>query len=138
MLRIQFLIPIMFLCLPYVTSLALDEMLDRITTSELYHNLKSSERAIEDMEKAIHDVRIVVQRSLNDSRIVQYVDLPSKWRHNPFVHHGYHFIVVDNWLLIILSLFALHNETHKQLLSFCHHQRSKEYPVHLTKGDLPL
>ena len=117
--------------IPSVTPLfVLNEMLDKIATSELYHNLKSSEKAVEDMlEKATHDAKIAVQRSLNGSRLIQYVDLPKEWRHNPFVDRGYRFIPVDNWPLIILSLFALHNETRKQLSSFRHHRESNECTV---------
>ena len=105
---------------PSVTPLfVLNEILDKIATSELYHNLKSSEKAVEDMfEKATHDIEIAVQRSLNGSRLIQYVDLPHEWKSNPFVHRGYRFIPIDNWPLIILSLFALHNDTRKQLSSF--------------------
>lgn len=100
---------------PSVTPLfVLNEMLDRIATSELYANLKSSEKAVEDMfEKATRDVKVAVRRSLNGSKLIQYVDLPDEWRGNPFVHRGYRFIPIDKWPLIILSLFALHNETRK-------------------------
>lgn len=103
---------------PVTPLLVLNELLDKIVTSELYHNLKSSEKAVEDMvEKATHDVKVAVQRSLNGSRLIQYVDLPKEWRSNPFVRRGYRFIPIDKWPLIILSLFALHNETRKRLLN---------------------
>jgi len=100
---------------PSVTPLlVLNEMLDKIVSSELYLNLKSSEEAVEDMfGKATQDVKTAVQRSLNGSKLIQYVDLPKEWRNNPFVHRGYRFIPIDKWPLIILSLFALHNETGK-------------------------
>ena len=99
---------------PVTPLLLLNEMLDKIATSELYTNLKSSEKAVEDMfEKATHDAKIAVQRSLNGSKLIQFVDLPKEWRSNPFVHRGYRFIPIDKWPLIILSLFALHNETRK-------------------------
>ena len=92
----------------------LNEMLDKIATSELYANIKSSEKAVEHIfEKATHDVKIAVQKSLNGSKLIKYVDLPEEWRSNPFVHRGYRFIPIDKWPLIILSLFALHNETRK-------------------------
>lgn len=92
----------------------LNEMLDRIAASGMYVNLKSSEKVVEDIiEKAAHDVKIAVKRSLNGSKLIQYVDLPEDWRSNPFVHRGYRFIPIDKWPLIILSLFALHNETRK-------------------------
>lgn len=117
--------------IPTVTPLfVLDEMLDKIVTSELYHNLKSSEKAVEDMlEKATRDAKIAVQRSLNGSRLIQDVDLPKEWKSNPFVHRGYRFIPIDKWPLIILSLFTLHNETRKQFSSFHHHRGSKECTV---------
>ena len=99
---------------PVTPLFVLNELLDKIVTSELYHNLKSSEQVVEDMiEKATSDAKVAVQRSLNGSRLIQYVDLPKEWRNNPFVHRGYRFIPIDKWPLIILSLFALHNETRK-------------------------
>lgn len=105
---------------PSVTPLfVLNELLDKILASELYHNLSSSEKAVEVMfEKATHDVTVAVQRSLNGSKLVRYVDLPKDWRNNPFVYRGYRFIPIDKWPLIILSLFAIHNETRKRLLGF--------------------
>ena len=92
----------------------LNKLLDKIVTSELHHNLESSEQVVEDMiEEAASDVKVALQRSLNGSRLIQYVDLPKEWRNNPFVHRGYRFIPIDKWPLIVLSLFALHNETRK-------------------------
>jgi len=63
------------------------------------------------VEKALHDVEIAVQRSLNGSKLIHFPDLPKEWRSNPFVYSGYRFIPIDKWPLIILSLFALHNQT---------------------------
>jgi adiponectin receptor len=93
----------------------LNEMLDNlIATSELYTNLGSSEKAVEYMlEKATHDAQVAVQRSSDGSKSIHYVDLPEDWRSNPFVHRGHRFILISKWPLIILSLFALHNETCK-------------------------
>jgi len=130
---------------PSVTPLlVLNELLDKIVTSELYHNLKSPEKAVEDMfEKTTHDVKVAVQRSLNGSRLIKYVDLPKEWRNNPFVHRGYRFIPIDKWPLIILSLFALHNETRKYLLvcflllRYLKNARSSEHPYpSYTRDDL--
>ena len=111
---------------PSVTPLlVLNEMLDKIVTSELYLNLKSSEKAVEDMfEKATHEAKVALQRSLNGSKLVKYADLPKEWRNNPFVHRGYRFIPIDKWPLIILSLFALHNETRKHISEFPPQSRS--------------
>ena len=105
---------------PTVTPLfVLNELLDKIVTSELYHNLTSPEKTVEDMfEKTTHDVTAAVQRSLNGSKLIQYIDLPKDWRNNPFVHRGYRFIPIDKWPLIILSLFAIHNETRKRPSNF--------------------
>ena len=100
---------------PSVTPLLLlNEMLDKIVSSEVYAKLKASEKVVEGMlEKATYDVKTAVNRSLNGSKLIQYVDLPKEWRNNPFVHRGYRFIPIDRWPLIILSLFAVHNETRK-------------------------
>ena len=129
---------------PSVTPLLLlNEMLDKIVTSESYRNLKSSEKAVEDiLEKATNDAKAAVQRSLNGSKLIRYVDLPKEWRSNPFVHRGYRFIPIDKWPLIILSLFALHNETCKSIFSSLRAQGSKnvspsEYPYPpYTRDDL--
>ena len=111
--QINFTVP------PVTPLLVLNEMLDKIVTSELYLNLKSSEKAVEDMfEKATHEVKVAVKSSLNGSKLIKYVDLPHEWRNNPFVHRGYRFIPIDKWPLIILSLFAVHNETRKHVLGF--------------------
>jgi len=108
-----------FIVPPVTPLFVLNEMLDKIVTSELYLNLKSSEKAVEDMlEKATHDVKVAVKRSLNGSKLIKYVDLPYEWRNNPFVHSGYRFIPIDKWPLIILSLFAIHNETRKHTFGF--------------------
>lgn len=63
------------------------------------------------VKKATRDVETAVQRSLNGSQLIHFADLPKEWRRNPFVHRGYRFIPIENWSLILLSVFALHNET---------------------------
>ena len=104
---------------PVTPLIVLNEMLDKIVTSELYLNLKSSEKAVEDMfEKATHEVKVAVKRSLNGSKLIKYPDLPHEWRNNPFVHQGYRFIPIDKWPLLILSVFAIHNETRKHTFGF--------------------
>lgn len=129
---------------PSVTPLfLLNEMLDKIVTSEVYTNLMSSEKIVEDMfEKAAHDVKTAVQRSFNGSKLIRSVDLPKEWRSNPFIDRGYRFIPIDKWPLIILSLFALHNETRKWLLCSSRiedlkNRRFSEYPYpSYTRDDL--
>jgi len=107
----------------------------------LYLNLKSSEKIVEDMlEKATHEIKIAVQRSLNGSKLIHYVDLPKEWRNNPFVHRGYRFIPIEQWPLIFLSLFALHNETlniHTHLIPGMIWLRSHLPRVSTSSEDLP-
>ena len=117
-------------------------MPDEIVTSKLHLNLKSSEKAVEDISEKGPDVKTALQRSLNGLKLIQYVDLPKEWRNNRFVHRGYRFIPIDKWPLIILSLFALHNQTCKQFPSFYHdgdlkRARSSEHPYpSYTRDDL--
>ena len=89
------------------------------------------------LEKAAVEVARAMRRSLNGSRLIHYVDLPEKWRNNRFVARGYRyvlwtlsfrpsssrldtrrFIPLQQWPLIILSIFALHNETGTSPRSF--------------------
>jgi adiponectin receptor len=66
------------------------DILDRLLSSDWYLNLKSSEKAVENMfGRATLGVKDAVQRSLNGSRLIHYADLPLEWRNNPFVHRGY-------------------------------------------------
>jgi len=57
------------------------------------------------------DVARAIERSLHGAKLITYGDLPSEWRNNPFVTHGYRFIPISRWPLIVASIFALHNET---------------------------
>ncbi|KAG1821257.1 hypothetical protein EV424DRAFT_1472411 [Suillus variegatus] len=73
------------------------------------------------IEVAAKDIARAVKQSLQGSRLIEYVDLPPKWRNNPFVLGGYRFIPLEKWPLIIMSLFAVHNETlniHTHLIPF--------------------
>lgn len=66
------------------------DTLDNILSSDLYLNLKSSEKAVEEMfERATLGAKEAVQRSLNGARLIHYVDLPLEWRNNKFVTRGY-------------------------------------------------
>lgn len=73
------------------------------------------------MERATADVARAIRSSFEGVHLIQYSDLPEKWRNNPFVTQGYRFIPIERWPLIILSLFAFHNETlniHTHLIPF--------------------
>jgi len=63
------------------------------------------------VDLAAQEVRDAVRRSLAGSRLIQYHDLPPRWRNNPYVLRGYRFIPIERWPLIIRSLFAFHNQT---------------------------
>ncbi|TFK53717.1 HlyIII-domain-containing protein [Heliocybe sulcata] len=82
------------------------------------HRVGEAEDAV---ERAAREVRDAMTRSFNGSKLIQYADLPQKWRNNEFVRGGYRFIPLERWPLILLSLFALHNETlniHTHLIPF--------------------
>ncbi|KAI0675346.1 HlyIII-domain-containing protein [Trametes maxima] len=96
----------------------LDKVLSSRMVSEISSDIKNGE---ESLEKAALEIARAMKRSLNGSRLIQYVDLPEKWRNNPFVKGGYRFIPLHDWPRLVLSLFALHNETlniHTHLIPF--------------------
>jgi adiponectin receptor len=73
------------------------------------------------VELAAQEVRDAVRRSFEGSRLIRYHDLPQQWRSNPYVIRGYRFIPIERWPLIIMSLFAFHNQTlniHTHLIPF--------------------
>ncbi|KAI5834883.1 HlyIII-domain-containing protein [Schizophyllum commune Tattone D] len=102
------------------------DLLDALRSSEVVATLirmaEEEEERVEDMvDYATREVRKAVTRSLEGMRLIQYSDLPERWRSNPFVTHGYRFIPLERWHLIVLSLFAFHNETlniHTHLIPF--------------------
>ncbi|GJE97748.1 HlyIII-domain-containing protein [Phanerochaete sordida] len=90
----------------------LSELIDRVMTSDFVSGVSADIRGGEDMlERAAIEISRAVRQSLNGSRLIHYVDLPEKWRNNRFVTRGYRFIPLQQWPLIIMSVFALHNET---------------------------
>ncbi|KAG2148637.1 hemolysin-III related-domain-containing protein [Suillus bovinus] len=97
-------------------------LIDSIMSSELITELSDDVTEAEAMiEVAAKDIARAVKQSLQGSRLIKYVDLPPKWRNNPFVLGGYRFIPLEKWPLIIMSLFAVHNETlniHTHLIPF--------------------
>ncbi|KAG1812170.1 hemolysin-III related-domain-containing protein [Suillus subaureus] len=97
-------------------------LIDSIMSSELITELSDDVTEAEAMiEVAAKDIARAVKQSFQGSRLIKYVDLPPKWRNNPFVPGGYRFIPLERWPLILMSLFAVHNETlniHTHLIPF--------------------
>ena len=107
-------------------STRLSGLLESIMSSELMSELSDDVTEAEDMAR---DITRAIKQSLQGSKLIHYVDLPPQWRNNPFVTRGYRyvfsthvprtfvmrlcfrFIPLDKWPLIILSVFAWHNET---------------------------
>ncbi|KAG2113336.1 hemolysin-III related-domain-containing protein [Suillus cothurnatus] len=101
---------------------SLSGLIDSIMSSELITELSDDVTEAEAMiEVAARDIARAVKESFQGSRLIKYVDLPPKWRNNPFVLGGYRFIPLEKWPLILMSLFAVHNETlniHTHLIPF--------------------
>jgi len=90
-----------------------------VLVSELLSELKKEADLLVDI--TAQQVRNAVSRSFGGSRLIQYHDLPPQWRSNPYVIRGYRFIPIERWPLIIMSLFAFHNQTlniHTHLIPF--------------------
>ncbi|PIL35811.1 hypothetical protein GSI_01471 [Ganoderma sinense ZZ0214-1] len=106
----------------FAPSATLSALLDKVLSSHLVADISSDlQRGEESLEQAALEIARAMKRSLNGSRLIQYVDLPEKWRNNPFVEGGYRFIPLHDWPRLVLSLFALHNETlniHTHLIPF--------------------
>jgi adiponectin receptor len=99
-------------------STRLSGLFESILSSDLITELTDDVTEVEDMAR---DVARAIKQSLQGSKLIHYVDLPPQWRNNPFVTRGYRFIPLERWPLIIMSLFALHNETlniHTHLIPF--------------------
>ncbi|KAI0044231.1 HlyIII-domain-containing protein [Auriscalpium vulgare] len=108
----------------FTPNVKLSEFVDKIMSSDLFPDVlraPSIEKAEDTFGRAAMDVAVAVKRSLHGAQLIKYVDLPEQWRNNPFVTHGYRFIPLNRWPLIIASVFALHNETlniHTHLIPF--------------------
>jgi len=106
-------------------STMLSDLLDGLLSSDLLSDLLKSapEQLFEEnvFEKTAEEIARAVKRSLQGVRLITSADLPQPWRNNPFVLDGYRFIPLERWPLILLSLFAFHNETlniHTHLIPF--------------------
>ncbi|KIJ18592.1 hypothetical protein PAXINDRAFT_167180 [Paxillus involutus ATCC 200175] len=96
----------------------LSGLVESFMSSELVAELTDDVIEVEDMAL---DIARAVKQSLQGSKLIHYVDLPPQWRNNRFVTGGYRFIPLEKWPLIIMSLFAIHNETlniHTHLIPF--------------------
>ena len=72
---------------------ALSEMYDKVASSPFVAELSSDLR---EGERIACEVARAVKRSLNGSQLIQYADLPHQWRNNPFVKHGYRWVLALN------------------------------------------
>ncbi|KZP16491.1 HlyIII-domain-containing protein [Athelia psychrophila] len=89
----------------------LSGLVDALLSSELAEELKEDAEEAEDLLlTAVKEIKNAVQRSLHGAELIQYDDLPQKWRNNKYVNRGYRFIPLNKWPLIIRSVFSLHNE----------------------------
>lgn len=104
-------------------------LVDALLSSEMVEDLKEDADEVEDLlVKAANEIKSAVQRSLEGAQLIHYHELPQKWRNNEYVSRGYRyvklykrslrltnlpipsFIPLENWPLIIRSIFSLHNE----------------------------
>ncbi|KAH9484973.1 hypothetical protein JR316_0001877 [Psilocybe cubensis] len=110
----------------FTPNTVLADLLQSLLNSDLVKDILNSTPEIilegEDMlERAAHEVAVAVKRSFEGVRLIKYSDLPYPWRNNPFVAHGYRFIPIEKWPLILMSVFTCHNETlniHTHLVPF--------------------
>ncbi|KAI0266726.1 HlyIII-domain-containing protein [Gloeopeniophorella convolvens] len=102
----------------------LSELIDLMISSDRFPDLlrgRPMSRTEDALGKIASDVARAIERSFHGAKLITYSDLPTEWRNNPFVTHGYRFIPLSKWPLIIASVFALHNETlniHTHLIPF--------------------
>lgn len=92
-------------------STKLSELYDKVVSSELISEISADIREGEDrLEKAALEIARAMKQSLNGSRLIQYVDLPEKWRNNPFVKHGYRYVAIysnNRYICGMILLFEL-------------------------------
>ncbi|KAN0105494.1 hemolysin-III related domain containing protein [Russula decolorans] len=92
----------------------LSELIDTIISSDrvpVMLRARSMSRSGDPLGRAATEVARAIERSVHGAKLITYGELPSEWRNNPFVTHGYRFIPLSRWPVIVASIFALHNET---------------------------
>ncbi|KAF9565396.1 HlyIII-domain-containing protein [Agrocybe pediades] len=111
----------------FTPNTVISDLLESLLNSDVVKDILNShpEEVIAEgedlLERAALEVKLAVQRSLEGAHLIRYSDLPKPWRNNPFVTHGYRFIPIERWPLIVMSLFSFHNETlniHTHLIPF--------------------
>jgi adiponectin receptor len=142
------------------SSHVITDLLDKVLSSDLLPNLPTVLHRTDDgsgaegpFEKAAREVRVALKASLDGSCLISYTDLPMEWRNNHFVQGGYRYVVLSlahvwkmlttfrrfiplsKWPVILLSLFAFHNETRScstnQSFSACTNSRPVNIHTHM-------
>jgi adiponectin receptor len=89
----------------------LSDLVDALLSSKLavdfLHSATSDDGGL---PSAAREVTRAVKRSFEGVKLLSYADLPEPWKNNSFVTQGYRFIPIERWPLILMSLFAFHNE----------------------------
>ena len=73
----------------------LSELIDAIISSDrlpVMLRARSTSRSGDSLGRAATQVARAIERSLHGAELITYGDLPSEWRNNPFVTHGYRFV----------------------------------------------
>ncbi len=85
-----------YMAFPSFPSIAmLSELIDTIISSDclpVMLRARSMSRSRDPLGRAATEVARAIERSLHGSKLITYGDLPSEWRNNPFVTHGYRFV----------------------------------------------
>ncbi|KAI9453644.1 HlyIII-domain-containing protein [Russula earlei] len=93
----------------------LSELIDMMISSDRLATVLGTRpmigRTEDALGRAAAEVARAIERSLHGAKLITYGDLPPQWQNNRFVTHGYRFIPLSRWPLIVASIFALHNET---------------------------
>ncbi|KAF8344084.1 hemolysin-III related-domain-containing protein [Cantharellus anzutake] len=119
-------VPLPGLSPPKVLSDLLAELVGD-TEEAIQEDIKVAQRA----EVTMHEqVRTALEKSVDGCCLIQYKDLPDKWRNNEYVVSGYRFIPSSKWLSLLFSIFQFHNETCKSTQLFT--------PVNIHSHLLPL
>jgi adiponectin receptor len=71
------------------------------------HSLSRTEDAL---GRAAAEVARAIERSVHGAKLITYGDLPSEWRNNPFVTHGYRYVPYVHALAVsyVQMSFQLH------------------------------
>jgi len=79
----------------------LSELIDTIISSDRVPALlraPSLSRTEDALGKAAAEVARAIERSVHGAKLITYGDLPIEWRNNPFVTHGYRFVILQHIL----------------------------------------